>query len=112
MVSDKVLVRVPMERQLFSKLQRQANAMGFDSVQGYIRFWATAETDASINGGGLSTYQDISSPKGQALRYVELWLAFHHGEFSSMDHALQYVLQQVRRVNMRKSLDNMLRPKA
>ena len=112
MTRDKILVRLPMKRSLFEKLQVQARAMGFDSVQGYIRFWAAAETDASVNRGGLSIYQDVSTPEGQALRYFELWLAFHYGEFGTMGQAVDYCMRQVRRVNMQKMLDSMLRDQA
>jgi hypothetical protein len=40
-----VKIQIPLEKSLRDKLEARADKLGFDSVQAYIRFWATAETD-------------------------------------------------------------------
>lgn len=40
-----VKIQVPIEKTLRDKLEVRATKLGFDSVQAYIRFWATAEAD-------------------------------------------------------------------
>ena len=40
-----VKIQVPLDKELRDKLEARATKLGFDSVQAYIRFWATAETD-------------------------------------------------------------------
>lgn len=40
-----VKIQVPIEKTLRDKLEARATKLGFDSVQAYIRFWATAEAD-------------------------------------------------------------------
>lgn len=40
-----VKVQVPMDSAVHDGLAERAQALGFDSVQAYIRFWAKAEVD-------------------------------------------------------------------
>ncbi|MDB5164565.1 MAG: hypothetical protein JWL89_191 [Candidatus Saccharibacteria bacterium] len=104
----KVTLHIPMEQQLYDKLKQRSVCMGFDSPQAYIRFWVAAETGVQVNHGGLSAYSDLSSAKAQALRYVELILALHPGEFPNMEQAVQHLVQQIRFMSLRKGLKAML----
>jgi hypothetical protein len=99
---DKITIEVPMKREVYSRLKDRAEDMGFDSVQAYIRFWATAET-AEINRRGLSAYE-LGSPKTQALRYFELMLAQAVTGLSVQGY-VNYVLSRIRMVKARKLLD-------
>ena len=108
LATKKMTLQVPMNQELYAKLKQRATHMGFDSPQAYIRFWATAETSKQINLHGLSVYADLSSAKAQALRYVELILATHYKEFSHVDQAVQFLVQQIRFLTLRKALKDML----
>ncbi len=40
-----VKLQIPIDKDVRDRLKKRATALGFDSVQAYIRFWAKAETD-------------------------------------------------------------------
>lgn len=40
-----VKIQVPIDKDIRDGLDKRAKALGFDSIQAYIRFWAKAEVD-------------------------------------------------------------------
>lgn len=102
-------LHVPLDQILYEKLKQRATDMGFDSPQAYIRFWATAETTGPLNPGGVSMYQDLTSPKAQAMRYVELVLSLKSGDFHSTDHALRHLDSQLRYRSFKKSFKELIK---
>jgi hypothetical protein len=44
---EQIKLQVPMRRDIHDALKARAEELGFDSVQSYVRFWATAETAGS-----------------------------------------------------------------
>lgn len=101
----KVTIQVPMKNELHDKLKYQAESIGFDSVQAYIRFWATAET-GDINPHGFATYTPLAGERAQALRYFELLLAQCTSSLS-MKGYVDYVLREARRISMNKLIKSM-----
>jgi hypothetical protein len=55
-----------------------------------------------------ATTHELSIEKAQALRYLELILALHHGSFASMQHAISYLLRELYNSTMRKTLKELL----
>ncbi len=44
-MSTQVKIQVPIDKAVRDKLEKRAHALGFDSIQAFIRFWAKAEAD-------------------------------------------------------------------
>jgi hypothetical protein len=105
MNSTKVTIEVALKRELYEKLKQRAELMGFDSIQAYIRFWATAETN-DVNHQGLSAYSDLSSRRAQTLRYFELLLAQCPAELS-MQGYVHHVMQRIKLYEMDKMLKSL-----
>ena len=44
-MSKTVKIQVPIDKDTRDRLEKRAGALGFDSIQAYIRVWAKAEVD-------------------------------------------------------------------
>lgn len=108
-----VKLQVPMKKGLYEGLKTRAKELGFDSVQAYVRFWATAETASHQSHPQLAATLDmpapsLNHPNDQALRYLELLLATNPQEPPDVEGALEYVRKQLERVRGIRYLDSLL----
>lgn len=130
-------LQVPMKKSLYDALKTRADELGFDSVQSYVRLWATAETaghwprpledtrirptagprawaplPAPENPQPAATApangRPLDHPDAQALRYIELLLATNKVEPASLESALDYVHRQLGRAKGIRYLDKLL----
>ena len=62
-----VKIQVPIEKTLRDKLEARATKLGFDSVQAYIRFWATAEADGRKVNFGEDSWGEPSPEAAERL---------------------------------------------
>ncbi len=106
---EKVKFQVPIEKEVYQTLKAQADELGFDSAQSYVRFWAksvTSEKGRSAAGRGGT---GLTRPAEQALRYLELVLAMAPKEPDSVEAALTYIEKYLRRVKLGRYPDALLK---
>ncbi|HVV25771.1 MAG TPA: hypothetical protein VHC21_01955 [Candidatus Saccharimonadales bacterium] len=113
---EKMKFQVPIEKEVYQKLKKQAEELGFDSAQAYVRFWAKSATSEERSRGQRTSEEacggsaaGLARPAEQALRYVELALAMAPKEPDSVEAALAYIEKHLRRVKSGKYLNTLLK---
>ena len=103
MAADKIKVEVVFTSPMYEKLRLQAETWSFSAVPPLIRLLVAAE----LNGGGYRNGPnvDLSSPKLQALRLMELMLMSSRVECSSLSQALDYLYLQLVQRKQRQHMD-------
>ncbi len=89
-------VNIPIDTEIFIRLERRARKLGFDSVQAYVRVWAKAE----VEGRELWFEKPVLGEMARAALTVisnlfhKHLMAFWNDEgpnFNSIEEALKYV---------------------
>lgn len=106
---EKMKFQVPIEKKVYQKLKVQADELGFDSAQSYVRFWAKSATSERGREASGSSPRGLAQPPEQALRYLELVLAMAPEAPGSVEAALAYIEQYLRRVKSGRYLDTLLK---
>lgn len=92
-MSDQVKIQVPIDKNIRDGLEKRASALGFDSIQAYIRVWAKAEVD----GRELDFGDDWGEASPEAAARLNRWAedaknGINVSEpFSTAEQALDYL---------------------
>ena len=68
-MSTQVKIQVPIDKDIRDGLEKRASALGFDSIQAYIRVWAKAELD----GRALSFGDSWGEASPEAAARINKW---------------------------------------
>ncbi|HEX4774652.1 MAG TPA: hypothetical protein VH234_03990 [Candidatus Saccharimonadales bacterium] len=98
-------LQVPVNDLVLGKLKQQAEELGFDSVQAYVRFWIHAAIDGRAF---MLAVSDMSLPEVQAIRYIELMLATRHNKPKSLPQALNLIIRDLKRIDYKKVMEGPL----